>query len=157
LKIIHLKEIQPPFPLIHIPLTSSPIVDQIKEIQPFLSVILQISSTNSYQNKRLQQLIEQCPSRSGVNLERQNLTDEDMEIVAKEAIINKQCKDLKLSDNKITSVGASIIAGALSNNTTMVGLFLSSNRLCDKGIQTLTKTLSLNNSKVDFWTFGRLG
>jgi Ran GTPase-activating protein (RanGAP) involved in mRNA processing and transport len=128
------------------------VVDQIKETQPSLSVmkISKTSSTNSYQNKRLQQLIEQCKSRSAVNLERQNLTDEDMKIVVQAAIINKQCKVLELSNNKITSVGASIIAGALSNNTTLEELYLMGNRLYDKGVQALTKTLSLNNSIVDY-------
>jgi hypothetical protein len=159
LKIIQVKEIQPPFPLIHIPQISSPSVDQSKEIQPSLSLmqILQTSSTNSYQNKRLQQLIQQCEPRSTVNLREQNLTDEDMEIVAKQAIINKHCKELELSKNKITSVGVSIIAEALSNNTTLENLYFNRNRLCDKGVQALTKTLSRNSSKVDTLGFQGTG
>jgi hypothetical protein len=48
-----------------------------------------------------------------VDLREQNVNDEDMEIVVKEAVINKQCKKLELSNNQITSVGASIIAKAL--------------------------------------------
>jgi Ran GTPase-activating protein (RanGAP) involved in mRNA processing and transport len=151
LRIIHLKEIQPPFPLIHIPQTSSSGFGEVKEIEPSLSVmhISQTSSTNTtYQNKQLQQLIEQCKSRSEVNLKEKNLNDEDMKIVVKEAIINKQCKILDLRRNRITSVGASIIAEALNNNTTLERLNLSRNSLCDKGVHSLTKTLSLNNSKI---------
>jgi hypothetical protein len=151
LKIIHLKEIQPPFPLIHIPQTSSSGFGEVKQIEPSLSVmhISQTSPTNTtYQNNRLQQIIEQCKHRSEVNLKEQNLTDEDMKIVVKEAIINIQCITLDLSYNKITSVGASIIAEALNNNTTLGQLFIRGNRLYDKGVHSLTKTLSLNNSKI---------
>jgi Ran GTPase-activating protein (RanGAP) involved in mRNA processing and transport len=83
-----------------------------------------------------------------VDLQRQNLTDEDMKIVVKEAMINKQCKELKLGYNKITSVGTSIIAEALNNSTTLEELHIRGNRLCDRGAQGLTKTLSLNNSKI---------
>jgi Ran GTPase-activating protein (RanGAP) involved in mRNA processing and transport len=83
-----------------------------------------------------------------VNLSEQNLNDEDTKIVIKEAIINKQCTELDLSKNKITSVGASIIAEALNNNTTLEWLYLSRNSLCDKGVHSLSKTLSLNNCKI---------
>jgi hypothetical protein len=93
LRIIHVKETQPPFSLIHIPPTSS--------------------ANSTYKNERLRQLIEQCDDRSTVDLREQNVNDEDMEIVVKEAVINKQCKKLELSNNQITSVGASIIAKAL--------------------------------------------
>jgi hypothetical protein len=151
LRIIHLKEIQPPFPLIYIPPTSSATADQSREIEISFSVmhISQPSSTKpTYQNKRLQQLIEECDHRSEVDLREQNLSDEDMEIVVKEAIINKQCKELELTGNKITSVGVAIIVEALKNNTTLESLFFTGNRFGDVGVRALTKILSLNNSKV---------
>jgi Ran GTPase-activating protein (RanGAP) involved in mRNA processing and transport len=112
--------------------------------------VSQTSFTDTkYQNKWLQQLIEQCESQSEVDLEKQNLNDEDMKIVVKEAIINKQCKELCLRKNKITSIGALIIAEALNNNTTLEELYLFGNHLCDKGVQYLTKILSFDNYKVD--------
>ncbi|CAF4087126.1 unnamed protein product [Rotaria sordida] len=150
LKIIHIKEIQPPFPLIHIPSTSSTIINPIENIQPsFLRIQISSSSfTNNYQNKKLQDLIEQCQSQSEVNLMALNLNDEDMKIVVKEAIINKQCKELYLQYNKLTSVGASIIANALNNNATLEDLYLTDNRLCDKGVRNLITILSLNSSTL---------
>jgi Ran GTPase-activating protein (RanGAP) involved in mRNA processing and transport len=152
LRIIHVKEIQPPFPLIHIPpTTSTTSVDRSKEIEPSLSVmhISQPSAPKTtYQNKQLEQLIAQCEDRSTIDLKKQNLTDEDMEILVREAIINKQCKQLELSKNKITSVGASIIAKALNNNTTLEVLYFTDNRFGDMGAKSLTQTLSLNNSKI---------
>jgi len=125
-------------------------IGQMEEVESSFSRIhiSQTSSTNTYQNKQLQQLIEQCQHQSEVHLEKQNLNDEDMEIVVKEAIINKQCKKLELGYNKITSVGASIIAKALNGNTTLDILYLNKNYLSDKGIYTLTNTLSLNSSKL---------
>ena len=81
LRIIQVKEIQPPFPLIHIPPISSAIFDRSKEIESSFSVmhISQPSSANTtYQNKRLQQLIKQCEDRSKVDLREQNLTDQTM-------------------------------------------------------------------------------
>jgi len=151
LKIIHIKKIQPPFPLIYIPSTPSTIINQIKDIQPSFSHI-QISSsssfTNNYQNKQLQDLIKQCQSQSEVNLMALNLNDEDMKIIVKDAVINKQCKQLYLQYNKITSVGASIIANALNNNATLEDLYLTDNRLCVKGVRSLMTILSLNNSTL---------
>ena len=141
LKIIHLKEIQPPFPLIHIPTIPSAKPEQINRIERPLSPtsILKPPSTNTDENKQLQKLIDDCEAHSKVNLEKQNVTDEDMEIVVQEAIINKQCKELRLEENKITSASVSIIAKALNNNTTLKVLYLGNNTLCDTGIQPLTK------------------
>jgi Ran GTPase-activating protein (RanGAP) involved in mRNA processing and transport len=159
LKIIQIKEIQPPFSLIQIPQTPSTTEDQVKQIQaPFSHIqISQTSSTSKYQNIKLQQIIEQCEPKSEVDLKEQNLTDEDMEIVVKEAIIKKQCKKLQLAHNKITSVGASIISEALKNNTTLEHLDLNGNRLCDMGILALTKTFSLNSCKVYFLSLQIIG
>jgi Ran GTPase-activating protein (RanGAP) involved in mRNA processing and transport len=137
LKIIHLKEIQPPFP---------PSVDQIRETQSSSSCvdIPRIPYTNNY----LQQIIEQYTHQSEVNLEKQELNDEDIEIVVKEAMINKQCTTLNLSYNKITRLGISIISKTLNNNTTLKSLCLNGNCLFDPGIQPLLNTLLLNNSKL---------
>jgi Ran GTPase-activating protein (RanGAP) involved in mRNA processing and transport len=122
----------------------------LRELNPLLPRIhiSQTSLANTYQNKQLQQLIQKSQLRSTVNLYKQNLINEDMEIVVQEAIINKQCKTLILSWNKITSVGASIIAEALNHNTTLEKLHLNGNHLSDTGVHSLTKTLALNNSKL---------
>jgi hypothetical protein len=159
LKIIQIKEIQPPFPLIHIPQSSGQNTHQIKEIKISVSHI-HISPTfptATYDNKQLRQLIEKCEHQSKVNLDRQNLTDEDMEIVVQEAIINKQCNRLELDNNKITSVGASVIARALNNNMTLERLNLVNNCVGDTGVKSLTTTLSLNNCKLWFLSLQETG
>ena len=71
-----------------------------------------------------------------------------MEFIAKEVIIKKQCKQLWLSSNKITSIGVSILAQALNNNKTLECLDLSNNQVSDDGIHSLVKELSMNNKTL---------
>jgi Ran GTPase-activating protein (RanGAP) involved in mRNA processing and transport len=121
-----MKEIQPPFPFI----SSSPSILPI---------------TLSYQNKKLEDIIQKCHTGSEVNLNEQNLTDRDMEIVVQEAIIHKQCKKLLLENNEITSEGALIIANALNSNNNLQELMLFHNHLTDVGVKHLSNALSMNN------------
>ena len=139
LHIIQLKEIQPPFPLIHIP-------QIIATVSPTIPITL---VKNLHQNQKLIELIDKCKDYSEVDLGRQKLIDQDMEIVAKEAIINKQCKTLHLNSNKITSTGVSIIAKTLDGNTTLEWLNFSYNPVGDAGVHFLTKALSLNHSSLN--------
>jgi Ran GTPase-activating protein (RanGAP) involved in mRNA processing and transport len=101
-----------------------------------------------YQNHQLEQQIKQCQSSAEINLEKQNLTDRDMEIVTKSAIVDKQCINLFLSSNEITSEGVSIIASVLDNNKTLGVLWLPNNHVSDKGVYSLTRILSLDTSII---------
>lgn len=74
------------------------------------------------------------------------LVDDDMKIVVKQAIIEKQCARLNLSSNPITSKGALILAFGLKNNSALQRLQLSSTRIGDLGTQYLAKALSSNNN-----------
>jgi Ran GTPase-activating protein (RanGAP) involved in mRNA processing and transport len=136
--IIQLKEIQPPFPLIHIP----EITESILLTKPITPIII------SYENQKLKDLIDGCQPHSSIDLHGKNLNDKDMDIVVKEAIINKKCKKLMLHLNSITSEGASIIAEALYENTTLEQLSLSYNPIGDRGVRNLGMSLSLNNCSV---------
>jgi len=64
LKIIHLKEIEPPFPLIHIPQTTSSISNQIPEIQPSFSH-MHISHTSSIESATASEAQEPSEISSG--------------------------------------------------------------------------------------------
>jgi hypothetical protein len=123
---------------------------QLREIQRRHLVIdiPQTTSNNIHPVHNLEFMIDQSLNHSKVDLIKQQLTDTDMNIVVKHAIINKQCKSLLLANNKITSIGSLIIAEALNNNTTLELLSLSYNNLSDEGIQSLTNILSLNNSNL---------
>lgn len=69
-----------------------------------------------------------------------------MGIIVNDAIRNKQCEVISLAENKITSVGAFILANALNNNTTLNALLINNNDLSDIGVYYLAKTLSVNNN-----------
>ncbi len=109
-----------------------------------------------YQNIKLEQQIGQ--SYNSVCLDEMELIDQDMEIIVKEAIINKQCNFLSLQSNKITSIGASILAESLNNNTTLETLYLRDNYISDDGVESLVhiltshpnvvKTLVLQKNKI---------
>ena len=105
-----------------------------------------ISEPYIYHNPRLEALIAECHPSSDVSLNRQQLTDADIEIVVQQAINNKQCKSLSLGFNEITSKGASTLANALYNNTTLHELWLSTNHLSDTGVYYLAQALLVNKT-----------
>ena len=71
-----------------------------------------------------------------------------MDNIVQQAIIGKECTRLSLGGNKITSIGAVSLAAALSTNTTLVRLYLSNNRLSDKGVKLLAKALATSNQTL---------
>ena len=99
-------------------------------------------------NQPLVDQIEKCSIHSPIDLRRQNLTDQDMEIVVEKGIINKKCSELHLQTNTITSKGASTIALGLKNNTTLQKLWLDSNNISDIGVHSLAMILSETNSSL---------
>lgn len=72
-----------------------------------------------------------------------------MPIVVNEAIINKQCKALSLSKNKITPDGVSILVDALNNNNnTLERLSLWDNNIGDDGVRLLVEKLLYKNGII---------
>jgi Ran GTPase-activating protein (RanGAP) involved in mRNA processing and transport len=92
-----------------------------------------------------------------VRLDEQKLIDQDMNIVVKQAMINKQCTKLSLIANSITPNGALILANGLENNSTLEKLNLLDNRIGDIGVRCLTKPLSINNTVLKTLHLGRNG
>jgi Ran GTPase-activating protein (RanGAP) involved in mRNA processing and transport len=105
-------------------------------------------------NTTLKEKIQRYDDRSIVDLRRQGLTDQDMEIVVQEAMINKQCKHLRLGSNRITSIGVSILADALKNNNTLQQLSLYDNDISDDSVYSLAKVLSIKNNKLNVLNLG---
>jgi Ran GTPase-activating protein (RanGAP) involved in mRNA processing and transport len=62
--------------------------------------------------------------------------------------VNKQCQRLWLNGNRITAIGASILASALHENNTLERLYLADNKIADRGIKYLSKVLSTNNNTL---------
>ncbi len=114
-------------------------------------------TNENYQNPQLEEEIGKCESHSKVDLSFRELTDRDMEIVAKEAITKKQCTVLLLNDNLITSAGVTTIANALHNNSTLQELNLWNNQVSDVGVHSLAQALSDDNSTLQSLALGQSG
>ncbi|CAF2119595.1 unnamed protein product [Rotaria magnacalcarata] len=99
-----------------------------------------------YRNPRLEALINECQPCSDVRLNKQQLTDADIEIIVQQAIIGKRCRSLSLAFNEITSKGTSILADSLRSNTTLYELWLSTNHVSDAGVGYLAQALSTNRT-----------
>jgi Ran GTPase-activating protein (RanGAP) involved in mRNA processing and transport len=87
-------------------------------------------------------------------LDRKELTDEDMEMIVKELIINKRCTELSLNSNNITQRGASILADGLRQNNTLISLKLNGNQVSDKGTFAIAKALEDSNKTLETLDLG---
>lgn len=111
---------------------------------------------NHYRNPTLEQRIIETGRSWTVDLDRQNLTDRDMKIVVKYAMIKNHSKRIRLRDNYITPHGSAILAEGLQNNLMLESLDLRNNQLADLGVQYLSvamissriKTLNLESNEI---------
>lgn len=111
-----------------------------------VSIFFRSKQIYTYENKKLEDIIEKCSSNSSIQLNDLNLIDNDLEIVVQQAILSKQTKDLSLANNQITSRGAQILSNNLFNNLYLQDLWLTNNQLNDQGIYYLSKSLSINST-----------
>ncbi len=114
---------------------------QIKHLIKKLNFILDMIG---YHNVPLLDRIEKCNHRL-MGLNQKKLNDQDMILVVQQAIIKKNCQELNLQCNEITSQGASILADALINNTNLQILYLHDNQILDSGVQYLSQALATKN------------
>ncbi|CAF0728585.1 unnamed protein product [Adineta steineri] len=105
-------------------------------------------SNDNYRNTSLEHRISEYENSWTVDLDRQNLTDRDMNIVVKYAIIKNRCKRVRLRDNYITCQGSSILSEGLYNNTTLESLDLRNNQISDLGVQYLSSSIIYANIKT---------
>jgi len=166
--IIQLKEVEPSFPLLEhppgppIPVVIPRVSEPVKKYASFrsmslLKALILPRKPEIYQNLKLEKMVAIYEPRSSIDLDRQSLTDEDMPIVVQQAVIDKQCTMLRLSYNKITSQGVSLLAEVLNNNTTVEGLYIFNNRVGDKGVYSLAQVLAENTSSLKVLSLGSNG
>jgi hypothetical protein len=148
LHIIQLKEIEPEFSLIvkepAVNTSSCISVNQVNLIQPQVTAPLSTIIDATYDNSELERYIARFPSRSNVNLNEQQLTDQDMKIVVEQAILDKQCVKLSLQNNRMTSQGILILAMGIGESNTLEELDLSNNHLSHNDLFPLMRELSVN-------------
>ncbi len=94
-----------------------------------------------YYNRKLEEKIALIKPQSYVDLSYWNLIDHDISMIIKHIIINKQCTDLCLCGNKLTSQGITILSLKLSKNSILQTLNLSYNRITDPGVYSLSQAL----------------
>ncbi|CAM4987150.1 unnamed protein product [Rotaria socialis] len=141
LQIIHLKQVDSPFPLIELPIknmTTSQTSHCEKDEE-------QVSCT--YQNDKLEKLI--CSMTNDVDLEGQGLIDNDIPIVIKLAINDRKCLYLNLNTNKITDERAQYLAEMLASNPSLSILQITGNQITDTGVHWITQALR-NNTKLTY-------
>ena len=119
----------------------------LKEVGSFLKPLFDHHAQDhamsvSRSSMKLKKLIAKCESHSLIDLERQSLKDQHIPVVIEQALVERRCTTLRLSNNRIKSVGVSILADALDNNTTLRELHLYGNYLADRGVLSLASVLS---------------
>ena len=120
LYMIQLKEIQPPFPHIAtISLPGSPVIGELpvkKEKHGETPPTLFKSKPPA----------PQPVTPVKLSYSEKRLVDADMQHVMHEALVEKRCTNLDLSQNKITEEGAAILAKAIQNNKVRSSMVMSS-------------------------------
>jgi hypothetical protein len=81
---------------------------------------------------------------SNISFQQRHFQNQDIAIAVKALVINKRCTSLDLFNKGISAQGASIIASALSEDTSLETLSLRNNLICDSGVQFLAHALSTN-------------
>lgn len=121
---------------------------QLKEIEPDVSL--------------LPPLLDISVS-SMLDLSKQSITDDDIQRVVKQALIEKQCTQLKFNQNYITDIGLHYLANALRNNKVKISIHhkvtyklhflskqaiteldLSENKITEQGARSLADSLANN-------------
>ncbi|CAM4941637.1 unnamed protein product, partial [Rotaria socialis] len=162
LRIIQLKETQPPFPLLQlVPSTSQTInisssvlnapvtIKSIPITKQSMSSVKKptavLGSSAQDKNAVLKQLILEQKDHSILNLSSKNLADPDMKMVALHIQENsKTLAKLDLSANQVGPRGTQHLCDAIQNSTALIKLDLSDNKIEAQGAQYLAAVLQNN-------------
>lgn len=87
----------------------------------------------SHTDRVLEELIAECNS-SIIDLSHQDLTDDDMKQIIDLAIRKRQCQEVKLGYNRITSNGTKILAEIFNENLPLRRMNLFHNQIDDQGV-----------------------
>ena len=118
LTIIHLKEVQPQFPNLPRLPSSNPTVSTSTGTIPSATTATAEATASPVQPNPIIQQVE-------VSYQNNNLTDNDIPGVIKEALQQKQCTILNLHYNNITHEGAALLSKALKDNEVSDSLNIS--------------------------------
>lgn len=131
---IQLKEIESPFQFLQPVL----IVSDLKQFGNFKPSII-----NEHRHNRKSERVTFEDSSKELKLK--NISNDDMKIIIKQEIREKQCTELWLNNAQITSQSALLLSNSLFNNLTLIKLYLNDNSLQDRGVYCLSRVLTINN------------
>ena len=94
------------------------------------------------------QKIQTAAEQPTIDLSFQRLTDETLKAIIWPLKTNQQCKTLRLNNNSITSVGASLLADLLDTGKVLQDLSLFHNAIADNGVLSLARILSNSNNTL---------
>ncbi|CAF3722899.1 unnamed protein product [Rotaria sp. Silwood1] len=140
LNIIHVKEIEPPFPLIQ---------------PPFEGAGKRTPSNQSKEkwNKEaiVAALAELTTNIIFLDLSQKKITDDGLKPLA-EALQKSSCslKNIELEQNQISVDGCKILCEAIETNTSLTSLDLLGNQIGDEGAMIFADLLKMNSSLKDF-------
>ena len=152
LYMIQLEEIPSPFPALEsvLPSPSQPVILTAPVVTawslPSNSTAAQAPAVWSpplnilQSNPRAKELIAAC-RQSRITLFNRQITDSDIILIIQEGLIKQQCTQIDLMGNKITAMGAALIASALPHALKLSDLGLSSNPIGDQGAIAIAKAL----------------
>ena len=115
LQIIELNEIEPVYAVFMLPSSIHPTHNI--QFQPISTVSLSKKSFSAaFPNRTLEEFIVFLKRNANVDLRGMRLTDSDMEIIVSEIIIKRQCSELTIYSNNVTSCGVLRLAHTLRKN-----------------------------------------
>ncbi|CAF1268946.1 unnamed protein product [Adineta steineri] len=128
--------------------TAQYIADELKNNQEMEAQIrnLNVVPVPKYENQQLQQRIANNGNNTTLDLRSSNLTDQDMEIVARQLKTNTTLTLLQLQQNQIGDEGARHLGDALKVNQILTQLYLGTNQISDNGAQYFADALKTNKA-----------
>lgn len=123
-KVIRTEQESPDLSIIHL--------EEIHSIPPEYPHEACLPVSNATCDQSWQMIIDES-SPSSIDLSRQGLTDEVMNIVVEKALKRRQCIVIDLGNNHITSQGVLVISNALNTGVVLKRLYLGGNPVADEG------------------------
>ncbi|CAF1347133.1 unnamed protein product [Adineta ricciae] len=162
LHMIKLQQIEPQFPWLEkIPgeISTSAEFD-ISEIDVDFPPVPPISPNKDADNRKesVERLIQGYPPLGRIVLSGRQLSNQDMAVVAEQAITKKKCTSLSLQHNEIRSDGMTVLAKAIHDSITLEEIDFSHTNMTDAVLYELAKELSTHETiSIIAWTFCKIG
>ncbi|CAF1535196.1 unnamed protein product, partial [Didymodactylos carnosus] len=171
LYIVHVRQIEPPVPLIQPPFeivetetesfVSEPINRRI--IKDPIATTIHMEGLNLSNEKNINQIVTKAleeitlatvPVKRKLNFAWEKLGDEGLKMIANTLSRNSTFLEIDLRDNNLSESGAETIGDLLRVNNIWIELCVGHNQIGDKGAEFIAEGLKLNNTLVNLFLTG---